>query len=123
MSAYPAVANEALRKGIVESRQDITSASIISKGKVDETYNRPDIPIPPEEDLKRMLLQTELLVGMITTNEKVVGKTRFIMISHANLTALIVPIKPGRSLIVVFTTFKDIEGLTQKLLEQVSRIT
>lgn len=117
------MANEALLKSIVESRGDITSAVIISKGKVDEMYSRPDVPIPPEQDLKRMLLQTELLVGMITTNEQVVGKTRFIMISHANLTALIVPIKPGRSLVVVFTAFKDIESLTQKVLEQVPRIT
>ena len=77
--------NEALLKSIVESRFDITSASIISKGKMTEIYGRPELPMPPEADLKRMTLQGELLVGMITTNECVVGDTRFIMILHTDL--------------------------------------
>jgi len=50
------VGNEALLKSIVDSRNDITSAGIIFKGKMVEIYGRPEVPMPPEEDLKRMVL-------------------------------------------------------------------
>lgn len=119
---YGIVGNETLLKSIVESRPDITSAGIISRGKMAEIYGRPGVPMPPESDMKRMILQTELLVGMITTNERVVGDTRFIIISHADLSVVIVPVMKGKSLVVVFTAFRDIEGLTEKVLEQSKRI-
>lgn len=114
--------NEALLKSIVESRPDITSASIISKGKMTEMYGRPGVPMPPEADLKRMTLQVELVVGMITTNERVVGDTKFIMISHTDLSVIIVPVRTSKSLVVAFTAFRDIEGLTKNVLEQAKRV-
>ena len=114
--------NGALLKSSVESRPDITSASIISKGKTMEMYGRPDVSMPPEADLKRIFLQVELMVGMITTNERAVGDTRFTMILHASLTVIIVPVKTGKSLGVVFAAFEDVEGLAKRVLEQAALV-
>lgn len=116
------MANEALLRDIVESRADITSAVIISKGKAAETHSRSGALTPPDADLKRMVLQTELLVGMIMTNERVVGETRFIMISHADINALIVPAKTGKILVLVFTDLRDVEGLARNALQQARRV-
>jgi len=60
-------------------------------------------------------------MGMITTNERVVGDTKFVMISHVDLTAPIVPLKSRKSLVVAFTAFQDVDGLTKKVLEYSTR--
>lgn len=114
--------NGELLKGIVESRADILGGVIISKGKIVEMYSRPDALTLPDDDMKRMVFQTEILVGMIMTNERAAGDTRFIMISHTNFTALIVPTKKGRTLAIAFTDLRDVEGLAKNVIEQAKHV-
>jgi phenylacetate-coenzyme A ligase PaaK-like adenylate-forming protein len=77
--------------------------------------------VPTEEDMKRMLLQVEILVSIVETNEKVAGDKGFLLISHSNIKVMIVPLTSGsngKTLVVTFTQFRDIENFVKSVLER-----
>lgn len=109
--------HKALLDKVVALRNDILAAVVISGGKIVEQVVKVDSKIPPENDLPRMLIQSQLVIGITSTNEKVAGKTQFAVLCHEHLSALLVPLGGKKVLIVPFTHYHDLEGLGRKVLE------
>jgi hypothetical protein len=106
---------------ILEIRPDVFFASLVSKAKPLEMQFKPGGIVPTEEDMERMLLQVEILASIVETNEKVAGDKGFLLISHSNIKVLIVPLtngSNGKTLVVTFTQFRDIENFVESVLEK-----
>lgn len=113
-----------VRKGFLEAigslRTDIHSVSIISSGKVLETWSRNNDPIPASDDLKRMLLQVDVFTSMPATNEKLHGKVQFLIISHEKINAFLIPLDGDATLVVAFMKRHNYEDLLEKTLALVN---
>lgn len=108
--------HKVLLEKVVALRRDILAAVVISEGKIVEQVMRDRSKTPPEQDLSRMLIQSQLVIGITSTNEKVAGKTKFAILCHEHLIALLVPLEGKKVLIVPFTYYRDLEGLGRKVL-------
>lgn len=111
----------ALLKKVVALRPDILAAVVIAEGKVVEELVKDHSTKPPEKDLERALIQSQLVVGIASTNEGFAGKTNFVIHSHEHLNVLLVPIPNKKVLIVPFTKLADLEGLGKKVLKLVGK--
>ncbi len=110
-----------LLEEIVAIRPDIFAAVVIADGKIVEELNNDPSTRPPEQDVERALLQSHLLIGMVTTNEGFAGRTNFVLISHERMNALLVPLPEKKVLIVAFAMLDGVEGLGSKVLELARR--
>lgn len=107
--------HKALLDRVVALRPDILAAVVISDGRIVEQVAKDSSKTPPEQELPRMLIQSQLVVGIASTNEKVAGKSRFVVLCHEHLSAMLVPLDGKKVLIVPFTKLADIEGLGKKV--------
>jgi hypothetical protein len=106
--------HKALLERVVALRPDILAAVVIADGKVVEEQGKESSSRPPEKDLARVLIQSQLMIGISSTNEGFAGKTNFVLISHEHLNALLVPLPDKKVLIVPFTRFHALKGSAEK---------
>lgn len=108
-------------KAILEIRPDVFFACVVSKGKPLEMQYKQGGIEPTEEDMKRMLMQVEILASILQTNEGVAGDKEFMLIFHSNIKVMIVPLGNGgdrKTLVTTFTEFRDIERFAEEVLEK-----
>lgn len=111
-----------LLKAVTDLREDIIFCGVGSGTKVHEYYLKPNspIPLPDKEDLQRMVLQSQIMTSILQTNEKVLGVSKFLVIAHADINSILIPLRDDSVMAVTFLEFKEIESLVKKILDLIS---
>jgi hypothetical protein len=114
-----------LLKAVTDLREDVIFCGVGSGTKVHEYYFKPNspFPLPGQKDMERMVLQSQIMTSILQTNEKVVGKSRFLIIAHADINSILIPLRDDSVMGVTFLEFKEIENRVMQILDLVGPLT
>lgn len=74
----------AVCKEVASFHKNILGTSIIKNGELTASYIKPNVPLPNEIKLKKILLQSHFMTAMAKSNEDYFGELGYVMIRWQN---------------------------------------
>ena len=93
-------------------RADIKAVVALSNESVFRMLEKEGFELPEGEETKRMIVQGQLLMGMVQSNSASYGDAKFIVVSMEKVNVLLLP-HDNSVIAVVFERMYDIEGLAR----------
>lgn len=100
----------------------IVAAFVISGGILG-SHVKLNVPVLKEEDAKRLAEQTDTIMRIIGSNERLFGQVGYVLVHHESIDGMFFPVDAGTTVLVGLVRPYDFDRMAQRVEEKIRKST